>query len=372
MTARKLRVAILGTRGVPAMYGGFETLASELSERLAARGHTVDVYCRRGRVNPGVLPEGVHQRFVPMLPTKYLETISHTTCSVIDAVGRRYDVILMVNAANAILAGVPRLFRTPVVLNVDGIERKRAKWGRAGRAWYFSGERLATILPNEIISDAAVIAAYYRSRYGARSTMIPYGSTILGRLPPPDLSAYGLEPGEYLLYVSRLEPENNAYMVIDAYRDVLGDVPLVVVGDAPYATAYKHKLTDLAARDPRVKMLGAIYGDGYRDLQRAALAYVQATEVGGTHPALIEAMGAGNVVLAMSTPENREVTAGTALLFEDRASLIEAMSKAVGPDRAELKELAAAARERALKVYTWDAVTDAYEELLLRLARKTT
>jgi glycosyltransferase involved in cell wall biosynthesis len=351
------------------MYGGFETLAAELSERLAARGHTVDVYCRRGRVSPGVPPAGVRQRFVPMLTTKHLETITHTAFSVVDAVRRRYDVVLMVNAANAILAGVPRLFRVPVALNVDGIERKRAKWGRAGRAWYSVSERLATILPNEIISDAAVIAAYYRDRYGARSTMIPYGSTILDREPPPDLSAYGLEPGGYLLYVSRLEPENNAYLVIDAYRDVPGDLPLVIVGDAPYATVYKNKLIELARRDSRVKMLGAIYGDGYRELQRAALAYVQATEVGGTHPALIEAMGAGNVVLAMSTPENREVTAGTALLFGDRASLAEAMTKAVGPDREPLQQLAAAARERAVKVYSWEAVTDAYEDLLLRLAR---
>jgi glycosyltransferase involved in cell wall biosynthesis len=369
MTAGRLRVAILGTRGVPARYGGFETLAEELSGRMAARGHSVDVYCRRGRVNPGSPPAGVRQRFVPMLPTKHLETISHTAFSVIAAVTRRYDAILMVNAGNAILAGVPRLFRVPVVLNVDGIERKRAKWGRAGRVWYLIGERLATILPNEIISDAAIIAEYYRSRYGARSTMIPYGSTILDRLPPPDLSMYGLRPGEYLLYVSRLEPENNAHLIIDAYRDVPGDVPLAIVGDAPYATAYKNRLTELAARDSRVRMLGAIYGDGYRDLQRAAQAYVQATEVGGTHPALIEAMGAGNVVLAMSTPENLEVTAGTALLFDDRASLVAAMTQATGSKREALHELAEAARQRALKVYTWEAVTDAYEALLLRLAR---
>ena len=369
MTARKLRVAIIGTRGVPAMYGGFETLAAELSQGLAARGHTVDVYCRRGRVNPGSLPAGVNQRFVPMLRTKHLETITHTAFSVIDAVTQRYDAILMVNAGNAILAGVPRLFRVPVVLNVDGIERKRAKWGRAGRAWYLVGERLATILPNEIISDAAVIAEYYRSQYGARSTMIPYGSTILDRLPPPDLSKYGLQPGEYLLYVSRLEPENNARLVIDAYRDVPGDVPLAIVGDAPYASSYKNKLTELAGRDSRVRMLGAIYGDGYRDLQRGAQAYIQATEVGGTHPALIEAMGAGNVILAMSTPENREVTAGTALLFDDRASLADAMTQAIGPNRETLQVLAQAARQRALQVYTWEAVTDAYEALLLRLAR---
>src|ERR1700690_1094753 len=121
MTARPLRLAIIGTRGVPAHYGGFETLAAELSTRLAGRGHAVDVYCRRGRVDAGELPQGVRQRFVPMLPTKYLETVTHTAMSVLAAVPHRYDAILMVNAANAVFAFVPRIFGTPVTLNVDGI-----------------------------------------------------------------------------------------------------------------------------------------------------------------------------------------------------------------------------------------------------------
>jgi glycosyltransferase involved in cell wall biosynthesis len=307
-----------------------------------------------------------------MLPTKYLETVSHTAMSVFAAVPRRYDAILMVNAANAIFTCVPRIFGTPVTLNVDGIERKRAKWGRAGRAWYLVGERLATIFPNSIISDAIVIEQYYRTRYRASSTMIPYGSTILDRLPPPDLSPYGLEPGRYLLYVSRLEPENNAALVVESYQDVPGDLPLAIVGDAPYATAYKARVAELAASDPRVRLLGSIYGAGYQELQRGARAYIQATEVGGTHPALIEAMGAGNLVLAMGTPENVEVTAGSALIFMDRQTLAEAMRRVAewSGSGGELAEMAAAARERALSVYSWDAVTDAYEALFARMASK--
>jgi glycosyltransferase involved in cell wall biosynthesis len=372
MAGSPLRVAIIGTRGVPARYGGFETLAAHLSERLAARGHLVDVYCRRGRVDSGALPQGVRQRFVPMLPTKYFETISHTALSVLAAIPRRYDAILMVNAANAIFSGLPRLFGTPVTLNVDGIERKRAKWGRAGKAWYLVGERLATVLPNSIISDAIVIEKYYRDRYHASSTMIPYGSTILNRQPAPDLTPYGLQAGRYLLYVSRLEPENNAALVIEAYRDVPGELPLAIVGDAPYATSYKAQVAELAARDPRVRLMGSIYGSGYQDLQRAALAYIQATEVGGTHPALIEAMGAGNLVLAMGTPENVEVTAGTALLFNDQATLAAAMTRVAdwGGTDGPLSAMADAARGRALAVYSWDAVADAYEALFTRMAER--
>lgn len=368
-TDRKLAIGIIGSRGVPARYGGFETFAAELSERLAARGHAVDVYCRRGRVDRnGTVPPGVRQRFVPMLPTKYLETVSHTALSVASSLTRRYDVILMVNAANAVFAWVPRVVGVPVALNVDGIERKRAKWGPIGRTWYRISERIATFAPSAVVTDAGVIRDYYRERYGRTTEMIPYGAPLLDRQPPPDLQAFGLTPGGYVLYVSRLEPENNAHLVIRAFRHVPGNMPLVIVGDAPYASAYKATLKSLADQDSRVRLLGGIYGEGYRDLQRAARAYVQATEVGGTHPALIEAMGAGNVVLAYATPENIEVTGGTALLYNDADGLSSALARVVvDPPAPDLAELGERARKRAQAAYSWEAVTDAYERLLTRL-----
>ncbi len=150
-----MRIAIVGTRGIPAAYGGFETLAWELSSRLAARGHEVTVYCRRGRTDETIaLPDGVRRRFLPYLPGKYLETVSHTGLSVLDSLFRGYDAMWVGNAANALFAGFPRLRGTKVVLNVDGIERQRKKWGLVGRAWYVVGERLALVYPNEIVSDA--------------------------------------------------------------------------------------------------------------------------------------------------------------------------------------------------------------------------
>ncbi len=360
-----MKVAIIGTRGVPAKYGGFETLAAELSARLAARGHEVTVYCRRGRVDDEAPPPGVRQRFVPMLPTKYLETVSHTALSVVDAAPRRFDAILMVNAANALLAFVPRVLGVPTALNVDGIERRRAKWGPAGRVWYRISERIALVAPDAIITDADVIQRYYRERYGTTTTMIPYGAALLEREPSPDLTRFDLLPDAYILYVSRLEPENNAHLVISAYRSVPGALPLVVVGDAPYAREYGDRVRALAALDPRVRMLGGVYGDGYRDLQRGARAYVQATEVGGTHPALIEAMGAGNLVLAYATPENREVVGGSAILFSDEQELVSGLERALADPRPpEIAALRAAARARAEALYSWSAVTDAYERLL--------
>ncbi len=364
-----MRIAIVGTRGIPAAYGGFETLAWELSTRLAERGHEVTVYCRRGRTGETVaVPPGITRRFVPYLPGKYLETVTHTALSVFDSLFRGYDAMWLGNAANAVFAGFPRLRGTRVVLNVDGIERQRKKWRLAGRIWYAVGERFALVCPNAIVSDADVIRAYYRERYGRDSAVIAYGAPLLEREPAPDLAALGLDPdvkpGRYLLYVSRLEPENQADLVIRAYRDVPGDAPLLIVGDAPYAEAFKAGLRELAAADPRVRLTGAIYGQGYRDLQRAAMAYIQATCVGGTHPALVEAMGAGNLVLAFATPENREVLAGAGLLFHDEASLAAHLRRVVGgADDAELDRHRSAARDRAAATYSWDAVTTAYERL---------
>jgi glycosyltransferase involved in cell wall biosynthesis len=311
---------------------------------------------------------------VPYLPGKYLETVSHAGMSALDGMLRGYDVIWLGNAATAVFAGLPRLRGTAVVLNVDGIERQRSKWGLAGRLWYALGERAALVLPSEVVSDARVIQTYYRERYGRETPMITYGAPLLDRLPQPDLSRHGLrgiEPERYILYVSRLEPENQADLVIEAYREVPGDLPLLIVGNAPYAAEFRARVHELAARDPRVHLPGAIYGEGYRDLQRAALAYVQATSVGGTHPALVEAMGAGNLVLAFGTPENVEVAGDVGLIFRDRAELAEALTRVVtDPHAGDLDALRAAARAKAESTYSWDAVTSAYEDLFEQVVQR--
>ena len=320
-----VRIAILGTRGIPAAYGGFETLAWELSTRLADRGHDVTVYCRRGRTDEDVAGAARRSPSVRAIRPGQVprDGLAHRVLGAGQPAARLRRDVGRQRRERGLLRG-PAAAGTRVALNVDGIERQRRKWGLAGRFWYSLGERLALTYPNAIVSDADVIRDYYLERYGKPSAVIAYGAPLLDRTPPPDLSRHGLdgiEPGDYILYVSRLEPENQADLVIRAYRDVPGDVPLLIVGDAPYATAYKESLAELAAGDPRVRLTGAIYGDGYRDLQRGALAYVQATSVGGTHPALIEAMGAGNLVLAFETPENVEVTGGTGLLFARRGGL---------------------------------------------------
>jgi len=361
-----MKLAILGTRGIPANYGGFETFAEELSVRLAARGHDVTVYGRSRNIRHREKTfNGVKLSILPTIGTKHLDTVVHTFLSVFHALPGRFDCLLVCNAANALFTIVPRLFRTPVALNVDGIERLRKKWGLAGRTYYRLSEYLATMIPNVIVTDADVIRDYYWKTYRKRSTMIAYGCNCDRTETTGALERLGVESRGYFLYVSRLEPENNAHLVIEAFEQVSSEKKLLMVGDAPYARAYIEQLK--STRDPRIRFTGAIYGTGYRELQSHAYAYIQATEVGGTHPALIEAMGAKNCVIAKDTPEHREVLGDCGLFFCDAGDLPRKIQLTLG-DEGLVERLRLKAWERAKNCYSWDAVTDAYEKLLQHLA----
>ena len=206
-----MKIAIAGTRGIPARYGGFETFTEELSRRLVARGHEVRVYCRQRHHSPTYL--GVDLVYLPTIRHKYLDTVFHTFLSAIHLSFRRADVALFCNAANAIFTWMPRATGIPVALNVDGLERNRKKWNRLGRAWYRLSERLSTWMPSEIVTDAVEIQRYYREKYETASIMIPYGAEPERIATRGVLNELGLKPERYFLYVSRMEPENNALLV---------------------------------------------------------------------------------------------------------------------------------------------------------------
>jgi len=357
-----VRIAILGTRGIPARYGGFETFAEELSTRLVERGHAVTVYCRERQPEPTF--RGVSLVYLPTWRHKYFDTLVHTFFSTLHLIFHPVDVALYCNAANAIFTFWPRVAGMPVALNVDGLERKRKKWNRLARGWYLISERLATLCPNVAISDARKIAEYYLQRYGERSEFIPYGAEV-GALPGTDvLEELGLTPGQYFLYVSRLEPENNALLVRESFEQAATSLKLALVGDAPYADEYIQRVR--ATTDPRIVMPGAIYGRGYHQLQSHCYAYIHATEVGGTHPALIEAMGRGALVLYLNTPENAEVARDAAIPFE-ASQLAEKLTELVAMPPQKRAEWGRRAMDRVAERYSWDAVTGQYEALLLRL-----
>ena len=362
-----MRIAILGTRGIPASYGGFETFAEHLARRLVQRGHDVTVYCRAHYVSPRQLEyHGVKLKVLPTIRHKYFDTVIHTFLSAIHAVSGRYDAALICNCANAPFSPILRLTGTPVAINVDGLEHKRKKWGSLARRYYRFAEKLSTLLPNEIVTDAQVIQDYYLARHNAPSTMIAYGSEVERRPDRDAVRKWRVEPNRYVLYVSRLEPENNAHLVIEAFKKVRTAYRLLIVGDAPYAEQYISSLKAQARGDKRIVFTGFVFGQDYRALQQNAYCYVHATEVGGTHPALLEAMGYGNCVLTLATPENMEVVGDAGVPYIDDFDLTEKLQRVLR-DGSLVQAYRHRAQQRIQTHYDWDGVVDQYEQLFQRM-----
>jgi glycosyltransferase involved in cell wall biosynthesis len=366
--ARQWKISILGTRGIPARYGGFETFADELSKRLVERGHDVAVYCRKPFTTPDDrYDKRIRRVILPTISNKYLDTLFHTFLSVWHVIFTKAEVLLICNVANSPLAWIPRLMGKPTALNVDGLDRTRRKWNKFGR-WYLQiCEYLSVITPTRVVTDAREIQNYYRSRYGKESSMIGYGAEPRGG--NSDVSEFNLEPGRYILYVARLEPENNPRLVIESYRRLNTDWPLVVVGDNPYRPSYVQYLKSLS--DERVMFTGAIYDERYWVLQKNAGAFVFAGEVGGIHPALIEAMAAGSAVLYLDTPANRETAGPCGVPYRREADDLAKKLGQVINNQEWAESLRRHAREFARQTYSWDSVAQQYEELFQEMLAGT-
>jgi glycosyltransferase involved in cell wall biosynthesis len=358
-------VAILGTRGVPANYGGFETFAERLALHLVDNKTPVTVYCRRHYATEPSPWRGVRLVSLPTIKSKYFDTVVHTFLSALHLVFRtRIRDVVLCNAANGPVLALLRLARCRVIMNVDGLEWRRGKWGVAGRSWYRLGEWLSVHLASVLVTDAAEVQTYYRVRHDSDSAMVPYGADSLPRgLPMPSIeSTVPLTPDRYALYVSRWETENNPLLVAEAHRSAGVRLPLVMLGQATYDDELDRNVRAVAS--PYAVLPGPIFGDGYRGLQSNARCYIHATEVGGTHPALIEALGAGNLCLVLDTPENREVAGQVGWFFADAAELAALLRRVERLPPAELDEVREHSRAFAAARYSWPVVCDRYLDLL--------
>ena len=365
-----MNIALLGTRGVPARHGGFETCAEAVSRGLAARGHDVTVYCRYGnaRGNPRGFGD-VRLRYTRHIDRKALGTLTHTFTATFDALRRDFDVLLYFNAGNALPALAAKLLgRVPIVINVDGLEWRRGKWGVIGKSYYHIAEWLSTKVADRVITDSHAIQAYYEQRWRAPSTYIPYGAATDGPRNPGLLKEYGLAPDEYFLTISRFEPENNADLTLRAFAQVETDKKLVIVGGGSHNSRFAAQL--VTASDPRVLFPGPIHDpDRVRELYCGAFAYVHGNEVGGTNPALLSAMGHGSCVLALDVPFNAETAGDAALLFRKDAGDLAAQMRRILGDPELVRTLRVRARERIRERYRWPDVIDGYERLLERAAQ---
>lgn len=370
-----LRIAMLGTRGVPARYGGFETAVEEIGTRLAARGHAVRVYTRRGNTEASLSQyRGMEVVTLPALRRRSVETLSHTGLSVAHLMLRRTDAAFVFNAANSPFLPLLRSARIPVATHVDGLEWRRAKWGGTGRRYYRAAETTAVRWSDAIIADAAGIRDYYTHTYGIPSSLIAYGApapTVAASGGAGALAELGLEPGGYHLVVARFEPENHVDMIVGGYAASRSTRPLVVVGSAPYAAEYTDRIRAAAERDSRIRLLGGVWDQAVLDeLYASSFTYLHGHSVGGTNPSLLRAIGAGAPVVAYDVVFNREVLRDAGEYFRTSGELTGLLEKAEA-DPQLTRERGVAATRRAAD-YDWDDVADAYGRLAADLAARRT
>ncbi len=371
-----MRIAFLGTRGIPSCYSGFETFVEQLSVRLVQRGHDVTVYNRipfnryRGKEFKGV--RVVH---LPTIPTKATDTIFHTWVSALHALGRGYDVAYFCGVGNSLLSIIPKCRGMKTVVNVDGADFARAKWSGLGRWWLRHSEAWASHLADVVIADNGTIQRRYRELYGIEAELIPYGANVVTQNPGEDwLKRCELTPKNYFLYVSRLTPENAADLAMEAYLQSGSNLPLVVIGDAPYQREFIGKLKSLAAKSRNIRMTGFLFGEAYQQLGFHARAFILPTAIDATRPVLLDQMGFGNCVIVRDTPGNLEVVGDTGITFSHSTpqdSLAAAIRK-VGDDASLAEAFGNKARLRVQTCYDWDVICGRYEALFEKLVSAAT
>jgi glycosyltransferase involved in cell wall biosynthesis len=362
---------MVGTRGVPARYGGFETAVEEVGRRLAAAGHDVVVHRRAADDEPVAPTEHLGMRLVtlPAVRSRSFETLSHTAlASMWTLAHRRPDVVFLFNSANVPLLPVLRRRGVPVAVHVDGLEWQRAKWAGAGRRYYRLAEQLAVRWSDALIADAMGITDYYRHEFGASTELISYGAPILTDVAADRLHELGLERDGYHLVVARFEPENHVEPIVRGVVASRAELPLVVVGGAPYSDAYTAAIRNAAVDDPRVRLVGPVWDQELLDqLYANARLYLHGHSVGGTNPSLLRAIGAGAAVGAWDVVFNREVLGGSGRWCSDPAG-VAALVEAAEADGVSCRRDGRALQARAAERYRWDDVAGRYVALAERLA----
>ncbi|MCP4418511.1 MAG: glycosyltransferase family 1 protein [Chloroflexi bacterium] len=368
-----MKIALLGTRGIPASYSGFETCVEQLGQRLILRGHDVTVYGRSHHITyKGSHYKGMRLVNLPTIANKYLDTMVHSFISSLHTLPQRYDIALYFIAGNSPVTWIPRLVGTKTLLNVDGLDWKREKWPKFAKQYIQFAEYLATKLPNVYLTDSLVVQGYYRDQFNDEPPYVPYGSDV--EILPPDktLIQFGLEPQKYVLFVGRLVPENCVHHLVAAFHELETDMKCVIVGDAAYADEYKASLQSLAEGDSRIIFTGYVFGKGYQELGSNAYLFVESSGVGGTHPALVEAMAFGNCVITYDTPENLETIGEAGFAYEGKigADSLQTVLQKLLDNPSLVQEYRKLAQQRANTTYTWEAVTDGYERLFYKACQQ--
>ena len=364
-----MTIAIIGSRGYPYVYSGYETFVKELSERLVQKGIHVKVYCHKNLFQsyPKKL-NGIELVYIPTIETKSLSQLIHSFLSMIHACTSKTDVILAVNAANGPWGLIARLFGKPTCINVDGMEWLRPKWKGMGAKYFYFSAWLATKWYDRIITDAEEMRRVYLDEFHKDSTVIAYGANIRYTQNASLLKQFGLDSGEYYLIVGRLIPDNNADLLVEGFLKAHSSKKLVIVGDVPYKDSYAQSLKEKAATN--IIFLGYVTNSEIlAELYHHCFAYLHGHEFGGTNPTMLKAMAYGSAILALNTRFNQEMLSNGrfGLFFEKNSQSIAKLMQEVEHQEGLLLNLRNIARNGLTAKYNWDHITDAYIALLNEL-----
>lgn len=364
-----MKIAIIGSRGYPYVYSGYETFVKELAERLVERGDDITVYCHRNlfREFPRQV-NGVNLVYIPTIERKTLSQFVHSLQAVIHACFCDYDVILVLNSANGPFGIITRLFRKKTAINVDGLEWLRPKWKGLGAKYFYLASKMATKLYDVVITDSDEMQKIYEQIFNARSTMIAYGANIRESTSPECIEKWQLQRHGYYLVVGRLVPDNNADLIVEGFIGSDSDKKLVVVGDVPYNDNFANSLKSLD--DPRLVFTGYVKDQvELAELYHNCFAYLHGHEFGGTNPSMLKALAYGCAVCALDTVFNREMLADGeyGLFFGKSRSEITRLINTIEADTLLLDEYRQKSRSRIVSNYTWEKITDQYSDLFRSL-----
>ncbi len=365
-----MRIGMLGIRGIPANFGGSETAVEEIGARLAERGHHVTVYCRRHRdsLRGQARYKGMQRIVLPSLNTLNLDLPSHSFLALLDMLRRQFDVVHFHGVGNALLFPMFKVTGRGAksLLIVDGPDWQRPKWGKAARLAFRASFPAAARFADEIISDNVQVQELFWSAYHRETALVGYGADLTLPSSRAALTQYGLEPNKYILQVAALVPDKGVHTLVEAYEKLETDLPLVIVGDTPYLSEYKARVT--STRDPRIRFLGYVYGAAYRELLANCYLYIHPLLVDGTSPALLQAMAYGCCVIGSDLAEidGTLADAGPRFPVGNANALRAEMARMLAqPDQVELYKHKA--RQRISEYFSWERVADAYEELSTKL-----
>ena len=357
---------ILGTHGVPAAYGGFETAAENIALVLRDRGWRVVVYCQELGSGPIRYDEwnGIERVTISVPREGWLGTSQFDLLSIRHA-ARYRDVCLTLGYNTAIFNLLQRIKGIPNVINMDGIEWSRSRWGRFRQSILWTNERIACWTGNELIADHPEIHEYLLTRARAsKITTITYGAHAVTEAPTEPVTDRGLEPGQYLTLICRPIPENSVLELVQGFSRSERGVKLAILGDYDRSDEY-HRLVLNAASD-EVAFLGAVFDSAaVQSLRLHSVGYLHGHTVGGTNPSLVEAMAVGNPIIAHNNAYNRWVAQDGALYFADTAEADAQITELLG-NSALRASLGAASRRRHAEEFTWEHVAGQYESLLLK------